>query len=158
MIIRHARSEREIAAARRLFGEYEAFLGIDLDFQGFAEELAELPGRYAPPDGALLLAVEGGRAAGCVALRRLGPAGEGVCEMKRLFVRPAFRGRGLGRPLAARIVEEAVRLGYAAMRLDTLDRLHAAMALYASMGFVRIPAYYDNPLPGVVYWELVLSR
>jgi ribosomal protein S18 acetylase RimI-like enzyme len=150
-----ARTGDDIETARALFRDYQRFLGVDLDFQGFAEELVTLPGRYAPPRGRLLLARDGAHAAGCVALRPLEE--EGVCEMKRLFVRPAYRGRGLGRLLAARMVSEATALGYALMRLDTLDTLDEAMRLYRSLGFRRRPPYYANPLPGVVYWERTLA-
>ena len=149
-----ARTGDDIETARALFRDYQRFLGVDLDFQGFAEELVTLPGRYAPPRGRLLLARDGAHAAGCVALRPLEE--EGVCEMKRLFVRPAYRGRGLGRLLAARMVSEATALGYALMRLDTLDTLDRAMRIYAALGFERCAPYYENPLPGVVYWERVL--
>ena len=149
-----AQAVSDLDAARALFREYQRFLGVDLCFQGFEEELATLPGRYAPPRGRLLLALDGSRAAGCVALR---PLDDRICEMKRLFVRPAYRGRGLGRVLATRIVNEASALGYAAMRLDTLEGLEGAMHIYTSMGFQRCAPYYANPLPGVVYWERVLS-
>lgn len=138
-----------------LFREYAQSLGVDLDFQDFDAELAQLPGKYAPPGGILLLATEGGSARGCVALRPLSP---GVCEMKRLYVRPAARGRGFGVALARAVLDEAARLGYATMRLDTLERLSEAMRLYETLGFRRIPAYYANPLPEVVYWELDLKR
>ena len=154
MKIIQAQTVDEIEVVRALFREYQRFLGVDLCFQGFEEELATLPGRYAPPRGWLLLARDGAHAAGCVALR---PLEDGACEMKRLFVRPAYRGRGLGRLLAARIVREATALGYALMRLDTLDTLDEAMRLYRSLGFWRRPPYYANPLPGVVYWERTLA-
>jgi GNAT superfamily N-acetyltransferase len=130
------------------FREYEQFLGVDLCFQGFAEELATLPGRYAPPQGRLLLAWEGAQAAGCMALRSLHE--EGACEMKRLFVRPAYRGQGLGRRLVQRIIQEAITVGYTVMRLDTLDTLERAMRFYETLGFQRCTPYYANPLPGVV--------
>ena len=155
MKIIRARATDEIEAMRTLFREYQRFLGVDLCFQGFEEELAALPGCYAPPKGRLLLARDGEQAAGCVALR---PLEDGACEMKRLFVRPAYRGRGLGRRLAARIVSEATASGYAVMRLDTLETLDDAMHLYTSLGFRRRPPYYANPLPGVVYWERALSK
>jgi len=149
-----AQTTAELDAVRELFGEYQRGLGVDLGFQGFAKELASLPGRYAPPGGRLLLAWAGTEAAGCVALRALE---EGVCEMKRLFVRPAFRGQGLGFRLAMQIVNEATALGYAIMRLDTLDTLDSAMRMYAGLGFQRRMPYYANPLPGVVYWERALQ-
>lgn len=154
MDIIRAETPAHIAAARRLFRDYERFLGVDLCFQNFEAELAGLPGKYAPPEGALLLAMEGDQAAGCVALRRLEP---GICEMKRLFVRPAHRGQGMGRKLAVRVIEEARTLGYQRMRLDTLARLTQALRLYRSLGFVEIPAYYPNPLSEVLYWELTVT-
>jgi GNAT superfamily N-acetyltransferase len=148
-------AEAEIATARVLMREYADFLGADLSFQGFEAELARLPGTYAPPDGALLLAwVTNGTAgmepAGCVALRKLGPD---VCEMKRLFVRPEYRGWGIGRALAARVIDDARERGYTVMRLDTLDTLESAVALYKGLGFVQIPPYCANPLPGAMFWE-----
>ena len=145
----------EIETARTLFREYQRFLDVDLCFQGFEEELAALPGCYAPPKGRLLLAWEGEQAVGCVALR---PLDDGACEMKRLFVRPDSRGQGLGRLVASRVVSEATALGYVVMRLDTLETLNSAMQLYTSMGFQRRAPYYANPLSGVVYWEQALSN
>ncbi|MBW1842313.1 MAG: GNAT family N-acetyltransferase [Deltaproteobacteria bacterium] len=139
---------------RSLFREYEAFLGVDLCFQGFEEELAGLPGKYAPPKGAILMAVDGHDTAGCVAVRTLEA---GVCEMKRLYVRPPYRGLGLGRRLVETIIQEAAKIGYSRMRLDTLDTLHEAIRLYEALGFKKISPYYDNPLAGVVYWELKLK-
>ena len=138
---------------RNMFGEYERFLGVDLCFQEFEAELASLPGKYARPDGRLVLAMEGDEAAGCVAIRKLDA---GVCEMKRLYVRPQYRSRGLGRRLAQEMISQAAGAGYTTMRLDTLDRLTEAMGLYESLGFRRTGPYYDNPLGGVVYWELPL--
>ncbi|MGW8195557.1 MAG: GNAT family N-acetyltransferase [Desulforhopalus sp.] len=143
----------QVACARRLFEEYAAWLGIDLSYQGFAAELRALPGSYAPPRGRLLLAQVKGVAAGCVALR---PLESGICEMKRLFVRPGFRGMGLGSLLAARIVEEARALGYRTMRLDTLPFMQGAISLYETLGFSRCPAYYDTPLTETIFMELKL--
>ncbi len=153
MNILRATTPADIAQARALFLEYAAESKLDLCFQGFEEELATLPSKYAPPGGCLLLASEGDIPAGCGALRELT---EGVSEMKRLYVRPAFRKLGVGRLLARRLIEEARRIGYGTMRLDTLASMRAARALYESLGFVRIPAYYANPLAEVVYLELVL--
>ena len=143
----------QIELARVLFEEYAGWRAADLSFQGFAAELASLPGDYAPPRGRLLLALRGGEAAGCVALR---PLGGGVCEMKRLFVRPGFRGEGIGKLLAEGIVEEARTSGYRTMRLDTLPSMQAAIRLYEALGFVRCAAYYETPLPDTVFMELQL--
>lgn len=151
-----AHTPDDLETVRALFREYQRFLGVDLCFQGFEEELATLPGGYAPPQGRLLLARVDEQAAGCVALRPLPEAG--ACEMKRLFVRPAYRGQGLGRWLATQILHEATVLNYAVMRLDTLDTLDPAMRLYRELGFQRGAPYYANPLPGVVYWERALSK
>jgi putative acetyltransferase len=142
-----------IALSRTLFEEYAAWLGIDLSFQGFAAELAGLPGLYAAPRGRLLLALEMSDAAGCVALR---PLKDAVCEMKRLFVRPPFRGQGLGKLLTERIVAEARVIGYASMKLDTLPSMQAAIRLYEALGFGRCAPYYDTPLRDTVFMELKL--
>ena len=141
-------------AARALFREYADWLGFSLCFQDFEKELAGLPGRYAPPAGRIILAREGIRWAGCVALRK---HAKGVCEMKRMFVRPEFRGRGLGRRLAEAIVAEARRIGYRSMVLDTVPKLRAAIDLYRSMGFRRIPPYCENPIRGALFMKLDLS-
>jgi len=156
MSIVHATTPAHIAAARELIVEYATMLNADLCFQGFQEELDTLPGKYAPPRGVLLLALEGSAVAGCVALRPLGDDAV-TCEMKRLYVRDAYRGLGLGRTLAQAVIAEAAHLGYRRMVLDTLDRLVAATQLYRALGFHEIPAYYHNPLPGVTYWELGLA-
>jgi ribosomal protein S18 acetylase RimI-like enzyme len=149
-----AHETTRIPVVQELFQEYAAEIGVDLCFQGFSQELAELPGNYAPPEGALFIAEIGGQPAGCVALRRIG---DGVCEMKRHYVRPEFRGRGVGRALSDAVIAVARVAPYAALRLDTLSSMKSAVALYRSIGLGEVPAYYDNPLRGVVYFELKLS-
>jgi putative acetyltransferase len=150
-----ASSPEEIESARELFEEYAAWLQIDLCFQNFDKELAGLPGQYAPPDGRLLLAIEDDQLVGCVALRKIG---EGTCEMKRLFLRSQFRGKGLGQKLAETIIAEARQIGYARMRLDTLPgRMDKAIKLYRALGFQEIPAYYQNPVPDATFMELLLA-
>ena len=139
-----------IAAAAALFREYADWLDIDLSFQGFEAELASLPGKYAPPLGDLILACSpAGDALGCVALRPLD--GTAACEMKRLYVRPAARGFGIGKDLVTAIIRSAEEIGYAQMKLDTLPSMSEAFALYKRCGFLEIPAYYHNPVPGTVY-------
>lgn len=145
--------EEHVPVVRALFEEYASSLAVDLGFQDFERELAELPGDYAPPAGRLLLALDGADAAGCVALRRFAP---GVCEMKRLYVRPAYRGTGVGRLLAERIVADGRDAGYERMRLDTLPTMDPARTLYRSLGFVEIDAYRPNPVHGTTYFELAL--
>jgi ribosomal protein S18 acetylase RimI-like enzyme len=153
LALRYAEGAADMDTVRTLFREYQAGLGVSLCFQDFETELAGLPGKYADPSGCLLLAEADGKAAGTVALRDLG---DGICEMKRLYVRPAARGLGLGRRLAASVVDEARKRGYRAMRLDTLPQLEAAIGLYASMGFAEIGNYCDNPIPGARFFELAL--
>ncbi len=143
-----------MAQARALFEEYAASLDFDLYFQNFLEELAGLPGDYAAPQGCLLLAWEGDQVAGCVALRKI--EGE-ICEMKRLYVRPVFRNRGVGKCLARTIIAEARDRGYVRMRLDTVPAMKEAQDLYESLGFKRIPPYRHNPVPGAAFLELALN-
>jgi ribosomal protein S18 acetylase RimI-like enzyme len=148
--IRPVRSGEDIAAAAALFRAYAASLGVDLAYQDFEAELADLPGKYAPPSGELLIAVAwDGQPLGCVALRIIEP--EGCCEMKRLYVAPAARGLGLGRALVDAILETAAGAGYRELRLDTLPDMLDAQALYERMGFVRIAPYYDTPIVGTVF-------
>ena len=139
---------------RALFREYAQSLDFSLCFQSFDRELSELPGPYAPPDGRLILCQVDARPAACIAMKKLEM---GVCEMKRLYVRPEFRGHQLGLKLATYLIDEARRAGYARMRLDTVPRtMGHAVQLYRSLGFKEIPAYYDNPIPEALYMELDL--
>ncbi|MHC4774588.1 MAG: GNAT family N-acetyltransferase [Planctomycetota bacterium] len=140
--------------ARILFEEYAASLDFELDFQSFDQELETLPEDYGPPQGCLLLAHQEGALAGCVASRKIG---DGICEMKRLYVRPDYRAQGLGRILVEGVIEEARRQGYGRMRLDTVPSMEAARALYASFGFRPIDPYRHNPIPGAAFMELALA-
>ncbi|MHC4425933.1 MAG: GNAT family N-acetyltransferase [Planctomycetota bacterium] len=144
---------KNLEVVKSLFEEYAESLGFDLCFQNFEEELANLPGDYAPPDGRLLLATYRDEVAGCVALRKLD---DGICEMKRLYVRPDLRGLKIGRALAEAIIEQAKKIGYACMRLDTVPSMEAARALYVSLRFKQIEPYRDNPIEGAVFMELAL--
>lgn len=146
-------SSADLGEIRQLFTEYADSLGVSLDFQHFDEELAGLPGDYAPPDGRLFIALVDGRTAGCVALRKLE---DGICEMKRLYVRSAFQGRNIGRRLAEHVITAAKNIGYKKMRLDTLPSMRTAQALYTSLGFREITPYRYNPVEGTVFMELVL--
>ena len=149
-------SGERVQQARGLFEEYAAWLGFNLCFQNFDKELSELPGDYAPPNGCLLLAVENDQVAGCVALRKIG---KGIGEMKRLYVRPEFRGKGLGRTLTETIIETARGLGYQRLRLDTLPgKMDQAIAMYRSLGFKDIERYYNNPYEAAAFMELILNK
>lgn len=147
-----------LAATREILREYAHSLNVDLCFQNFEAELASLPGDYAPPNGSLVLAFVDGALAGCGALRALPDTDyANACEMKRLFVRPAFRRFGLGRVIAQALLDEAQQIGYTDVLLDTLDDMEAARGLYASLGFEEIPPYYYNPIPGAHYLKATLG-
>ena len=154
MTVSEALSADEVTAVRELFEEYAGSLPIDLGYQGFAKELAELPGAYAPPRGRLLLATIQRVYAGCVALR---PVDVLTCEMKRLYVRPEMQGAGVGRMLAERVIIEARSIGYSVILLDTLPTMQGALHLYESLGFVRRAPYYPSPIEGNVFMELRLD-
>jgi putative acetyltransferase len=155
-VLAQAESETQIAHARELFLEYAQSLGFSLCFQSFDQELATLPGHYAPPEGRLLLAMYEGQVAGCVALHKLET---GICEMKRLYLRPQFRGMKLGRVLVGRIIAEARQIGYQRMRLDTVEPvMKDAVAMYRQIGFREIPPYCANPIAGALYMELDLRH
>jgi ribosomal protein S18 acetylase RimI-like enzyme len=154
LTLRQVESPAQIAQARELFQEYAQSLGFSLCFQSFDQELAGLPGDYAPPDGRLLVAEYLSQVAGCVALH---PLDSGVCEMKRLYLRSAFRGKVLGRVLAEAVIGEARRIGYRKMRLDTVAPVMPnAVAMYRRLGFMEIEAYRANPIDGALYMELEL--
>jgi putative acetyltransferase len=149
-----AESCAHVVQARELFQEYAQSLGVNLCFQNFEQELARLPGHYAPPDGRLLLAEYDGQMAGCVALHKWE---DGICEMKRLYLRPSFRGKGLGRVIAEKIIAEARSIGYQRMRLDTIGPLMKdAVEMYRKLGFREIAPYRPNPIAGAMYMELQL--
>jgi GNAT superfamily N-acetyltransferase len=152
--IDQAESAEQLETARQLFREYEAWLGLDLCFQGFEEELRTLPGRYAKPDGRLFIASIDGEPAGCIAMRKLE---EGICEMKRLYLRPEARGKGLGNTLIEKLIDEARLADYRKMRLDThLPKMGKAVSIYESHGFYVIPPCYDNPHEDVLFMEKLL--
>ncbi len=148
-----AKSESRVETVRALFREYAESLGVDLCFQDFERELAGLPGDYAPPAGRLYLALEEESPGGCVGLRKIS---DEICELKRLYVRPLYRGKGIGRRLVREAVRDARRIGYARMRLDTLPSMKRAQELYLAMGFKPIAAYRHNPVPGAGFLELEL--
>jgi len=148
--IREALVPEELPVVRELFQEYEASLNVDLCFQGFAEELAGLPGKYSSPNGGIWLAVDGENVAGCIALR---PLDADRAEMKRLFVRPAFRGSGAGRKLVEHLLVKAAEVGYRRVCLDTLPTMTGAITLYRTLGFTEIEPYYSNPVHGALFME-----
>ena len=149
------KTQEQIEQVKEIFNEYATSLGFDLTFQNFQQELEELPGEYSPPEGRLFLAVYDGQIAGSVALRK---SAENISEMKRLYVRPKFRGLGIGRTLAELIIEEATKIGYSIMRLDTLSSMKDASTLYLSLGFRETDPYRYNPLDNAVYMEKNLSN
>jgi putative acetyltransferase len=153
--ISEARWPDDRAIVEALFREYVASLSEDISFQNVDDELAGLPGKYARPTGVVLIARDGNEAAGAIAYRMVEP---GVCEMKRLYVRPAFRGSGLGRELANELIEDARERGYRTMLLDTLASMQSARSLYRALGFAPVAPYYDNRLPGVMYMALELAE
>jgi ribosomal protein S18 acetylase RimI-like enzyme len=154
LTLKQAESPEQIVQARELLVEYAESLGFSLCFQSFDQELAGLPGDYTPPDGRLLLAEYRGQLAGCVALHKLGPE---ICEMKRLYLRPQLRGKGVGRALAEAVIAEASKIGYKKMRLDTVEPVMPnAVALYRRLGFIEIEPYRPNPIAGALYMELTL--
>ena len=148
-----AETDEHVAQVHTLFIEYAGCVGHDLEFQHFSDELSSLPGSYAPPTGRLLLAAEGDELVGCVALRQQTPE---ICEMKRLYIREPFRGRGFGRQMAIAVIDAARQIGYKRMRLDTLATMTIPRSLYQSLGFVGVDPYYDNPIPGATFFELEL--
>jgi putative acetyltransferase len=150
----HMQSREQMEQVQTLFSEYASSLEFDLSFQDFENELKRFPGEYAPPSGSALLAMEGGEIAGCVALRDLG---KDVCEMKRLYVRPPFRRKGVGKALAIAVIEEARRIGYRRMRLDTVPSMKEAIELYRALGFKEIMPYRHNPIQGALFMELKLN-
>ena len=147
-------SQEQIEESAMLFREYALGLDFDLSFQHFYDEMRTFPKQYSKPTGSILLAYEDHNPAGCVGLRKLD---EGVCEMKRLYVRKKFRGKGIGRALVAKVIEMSGKLGYERMRLDTVPSMHEAIALYESFGFKRIPKYRENPIAGALFFELQLK-
>jgi ribosomal protein S18 acetylase RimI-like enzyme len=155
MQILQVNTPEQLKEIKNLFLEYAKSLDFDLGFQNFQNELADLPGKYALPSGSLLMAEEDGKVAGCVGLRKIST---GICEMKRLYIRPEFRGRGLGKALAFAIIEVAFNMGYRKMRLDTVATMKEAVRLYRHLGFYEIDAYCFNPIKEAIYMELNLSQ
>jgi ribosomal protein S18 acetylase RimI-like enzyme len=158
LTILQAQTPEHINTARELIVEYATWVEFDLCFQGFEEEMRTLPGKYAPPEGRLLLALWDGRTAGVVALRPLADDGSGLCEMKRLYVRPEFRGCGIGRILAERVIAEAAEAGYKRMRLDSISgKMERAIAMYRELGFRETEPYYNSPVGHTLFMELALA-
>ncbi len=155
LTISAAHQEPELSDIRVLFREYAESLGFHLCFQDFDREMAELPGNYAPPPGRILIAKWSGAVAGCVAMKQLG---DGICEMKRFYVRPDFRGKGIGEALAKAIIAAGRDAGYARMRLDTVPSMQSAIRIYEALGFRDTDPYVFNPIPGVRYLELVFAQ
>ncbi|MGC2741729.1 MAG: GNAT family N-acetyltransferase [Candidatus Angelobacter sp.] len=152
-----AETAEAIATARQLIEEYAAWLEFNLCFQGFEDEMRSLPGKYAPPAGRLLLALWDGENAGVIALRPLDE--QGLCEMKRLYVRPEFRGHNIGRLLAEQVIREAAEIGYSRMRLDTIPgKMDAAVAMYRELGFKETHPYYPTPIGNMLFMEMALTR
>lgn len=149
----HVVTEEHLDHIRELFTEYVHSLGFELNFQDYESEFAELPGEYAPPDGRLFLAIVDGDAVGCIGLRKINDT---ICELKRMYIRPDFRGKGIGRRLAEIVIEEARKTGYKAVRLDTIDTMKEATSLYRSLGFKEIDPYRHNPMVGAMFMELIL--
>jgi len=154
-VIIQVRDHRQLVAVRSLFEAYAASLDFDLDFQNFRDELKELPGEYAPPKGCILMAIVGKVPAGCVALKQIS---NDICEMKRLYIEPRYRKKGIGRRLAETVIRNACGIGYKRMRLDTVPAMKAARTLYASLGFKKIAPYRFNPINGAAFMELDLKQ
>jgi putative acetyltransferase len=155
MEIREADYNSDMELVRELFLEYNRFIDVDLAFQGFIDELAGLPGPYSPPTGCIFLGFYGGHPAGCVALKKIA---HNTCEMKRLYVKPEFQGKGIGRKLAESIIDKAAEAKYTVMKLDTLESLESALFLYKSLGFRETTPYAINPLEGALFFELKLGN
>jgi ribosomal protein S18 acetylase RimI-like enzyme len=154
IVLKQPVSQNEISTARALFIEYQQYIGIDLCFQNFNEELANLPGDYAPPSGRLYIAYDDDVPLGCVGLRKLDDT---TCEMKRLYVKPSHRGKKLGKLLVETIIVDAKEIGYKRMVLDTLSRMKEAVAMYRKFGFKEIPQYCNDPLEDAIFMELLIS-
>ncbi|MDH4123707.1 MAG: GNAT family N-acetyltransferase [Thermoplasmata archaeon] len=152
--LRFAESEEDMLRIRELFLEYASSLGFSLGFQNFDDDIMNLPGKYGRPKGRLILALDDEEIVGCVALREFD---KDICELKRLYVKKESRGKGIGKLLTEKVIDEAISIGYSRMRLDTIDNMTQAMTLYRSMGFKEINAYRENPIEGARYFELILK-